>query len=988
MICFYFLCRLCKRTAMTTISQALASTPFQETPSAPQCSQGKSPWIPETPLSTSENSNAIDTYNAAINEIALLTPGVSREPLPFQLKIPWEEAREDDKKKIIKKASEDCLLVCKAIAPESGDKLFESLEFSKEERIDRPPRDDLVILMTAYKNASSKNLKKQILSLYAFRYPAKTLQAIHSPYGKLSNWQIKQARSHAKIYGPGTVPVSEKKHRVRLDMKKVDHFVEFANRPHFYQDVAYGNKILKLDSGEKIQMPNVVRTVARSTMINQYFEFCKEEQFEPLSRSTLFKILDVREASQRKSLQGLDNIAADGAAGFQTAARIIDDLEKGGGNKQWCNDAKRRLRDSKQYLKTDYPVHCKPDESTCADHCRKFALSDNCDPDFQVVCTHQHIENCDQCQTLKAVLDEVEAEIRSSSWNPYNQEHREDLLYDFERARSDIQQWKAHVLRSINQDEAKQDVLKMEDSSSALIVMDWAMKFLQLKYRERQCDWYGKRGLSWHISTVISFNASSEGLQLKSYAHLFDSCQQDWFAVCSILENLLKAIKTENPEIESVYLRSDGAGCYHNNSLIAAVTDIGERIGVRILRYDFSEPQHGKDVCDRILCPMKASIRRYCNEGHDILSADDMRRALSERFVKGTSACVCLTDVSKKTLDVQSVEGLSSYHNFAYETNGMRVWKSYGIGPGKLIPFDGLFRRHQSPTDLVVVRDFFPFKDTRLYKSACASGAEKEGIFPCPETGCQMTFEKFGDLEAHLDVGNHNPGKPKMESTFDKLRREWAQKFSTVDQVKKSASADRSTATASTSAGSRCELPLGWALQSPRRGATRFSNKVKEYLTAKFDIGEKTGDKADPMQVASDMRSAKDDGNSRLFTREEWLTKNQVKGFFSRLATGRRRRRNEDIDINDAYAEKEEEEREKLLADIASELSPQHPIFYDTTDLCKCVKEDKLQKFNVTMLKTILLHFDVAFNSKDRKKDLVQKMSSFVQECNCFLSNN
>lgn len=178
-ICFYFLCRLCKRTAMTTISQALASTPFQETTSAPQCSQGESPWIPETPLSTSENSNAIDTYNAAINEIALLTPGVSREPLPFQLKIPWEEAREDDKKKIIKKASEDCLLVCKAIAPKSGDKLFESLEFSKEERIDRPPRDDLVILMTAYKNASSKNLKKQILSLYAFRYPAKTLQAIH-----------------------------------------------------------------------------------------------------------------------------------------------------------------------------------------------------------------------------------------------------------------------------------------------------------------------------------------------------------------------------------------------------------------------------------------------------------------------------------------------------------------------------------------------------------------------------------------------------------------------------------------------------------------------------------------------------------------------------------------------------------------------------------------------------------------------------------------
>ena len=100
----------------------------------------------------------------------------------------------------------------------------------------------------------------------------------------------------------------------------------------------------------------IVARKFKCLMINQYFEFCKEGQFEPLSRSTLFKILEVQEASQRKSLEGLDNIAADGAAGFQTVAKIIDDLEKGGGNKQWCNDAKIRLRDSKQYLKTSCPL--------------------------------------------------------------------------------------------------------------------------------------------------------------------------------------------------------------------------------------------------------------------------------------------------------------------------------------------------------------------------------------------------------------------------------------------------------------------------------------------------------------------------------------------------------------------------------------------------------------------------------------------------------
>ena len=90
-----------------------------------------------------------------------------------------------------------------------------------------------------------------------------------------------------------------------------------------------------------MEMPNVVRTVTRSTMINQYMQLCQEEKCETLSRSTLFKILDVWEASQRKSLQCLDNTAGDGSAAFQTVEMIID----GGLEKKWCTEAKRKLED-------------------------------------------------------------------------------------------------------------------------------------------------------------------------------------------------------------------------------------------------------------------------------------------------------------------------------------------------------------------------------------------------------------------------------------------------------------------------------------------------------------------------------------------------------------------------------------------------------------------------------------------------------------------
>ena len=51
---------------------------------------------------------------------------------------------------------------------------------------------------------------------------------------------------------------------------------------------------------------------------------------EPLSSSTLFKVL---EASQRKSLQGLDNTAADGAAGFQTFETLVETHGKTGMDK-------------------------------------------------------------------------------------------------------------------------------------------------------------------------------------------------------------------------------------------------------------------------------------------------------------------------------------------------------------------------------------------------------------------------------------------------------------------------------------------------------------------------------------------------------------------------------------------------------------------------------------------------------------------------------
>ena len=531
----------------------------------------------------------------------------------------------------------------------------------------------------------------------------------HETYEPITRWQIKQARKHAKEKGPGIPQEKTVQHRIRLPMAKVDHFIDFVNRPYFYQDVAHGTRVIKLETGEKLAMPNVVCTVTRTTMINQYLQYCDEERFSPLNTRTLYKILEVREASQRRSLQGLDNIATDGAAGFETLEKIVDELKSSGADSKWCEQSKTTLKSCKRYLKTEYIVNCRDGQpSTCPDHCRNFALSDNSDDAFKVECDHVHDTVCNSCESLKTVLWEMEDQIRNEHIAFYSKDHQDDTLYYFVKAKQSIFDWKVHILRSCNQEKAKQDRLQNLTTSEAIIVMDWAMKFQQMKFREKQLEWFGKRGLSWHISSVILKDENSKEVEVQSYAHLFDSCTQDWYAVTSILEDLLVKFKSTHPSISQVYLPSDEAGCYHNNFLIAALPSIGERTGILVRRFDHSELQYGRDICDRILHPMKAAIRTFCNEGHDILTANDMHIALKERQVKGTTAAICSVEESNKNAEVRKLEGFTKFHNFSFEFEGIHVWRCYGIGSGKFVPCKSLILQSQKSPSLITKEPFYP----------------------------------------------------------------------------------------------------------------------------------------------------------------------------------------------------------------------------------------------------------------------------------------
>ena len=161
-------------------------------------------------------------------------------------------------------------------------------------------------------------------------------------------------------------------------------------------------------------------------------------------------------------------------------------------------DITKKLKESKLYLKTDYKFHIKENDP-CADHCRNFALSDPKDELFNVSCQHEHTIQCDRC----GLFEETSEKLKEYANMESNQEERNILLHDLSNSKEKIDNWKTHIIRTVNQDSCRTELIQGLRPNQMIIIMDWAMKFLPMLYRQKQSDWFGQKGLNWHVCVCI-----------------------------------------------------------------------------------------------------------------------------------------------------------------------------------------------------------------------------------------------------------------------------------------------------------------------------------------------------------------------------------------------------------------------------------------------------------------------------------------------------
>ncbi|XP_078372543.1 uncharacterized protein LOC144656177 [Oculina patagonica] len=129
------------------------------------------------------------------------------------------------------------------------------------------------------------------------------------------------------------------------------------------------------------------------------------------------------------------------------------------------------------------------------------------------------------------------------------------------------------------------------------------------------------------------------------------------------------------------------------------------------------------------------------------------------------------------------------------------------------------------------------------------------------------------------------------------------------------------------------------------------------------------------------MRYARKENGQRLFQVDEFLTAQQIQGYFSRTAAKLKHATSQSAhvtDDNDLLAAQEEEAFTSARASILDQCQLVHPIVYDTLNMiCSLYTSNKLTKLSVAQLRSIcdFYNMDIEAQSSKRKAPYISFIS-------------
>ncbi len=333
------------------------------------------------------------------------------------------------------------------------------------------------------------------------------------------------------------------------------------------------------------------------------------------------------------------------------------------------------------------------------------------------------------------------------------------------------------------------------------------------------------------------------------------------FSICSFLCLILG--------FKKIFLRSDNAGCYHNKSLIAVADLIAQNCSMKVSRYDFCEPQTGKDICDRKISVLKRAISRYIDSGYDVTNAVELKNALDSRNLEGTYVYVC----PEQEIDFKedfNFNLISTYNSFVYHDDYLVAYKYNNIGNGEKFYYKNLLKKGRDKINnkikLMKITENIENNNT-FFKVINKNSNVK--IYKCEH--CDFIVDEKNLLSQHNTQYHLSKNKQ-----IDNIKLKYAGLCINVRKQFVVSQQNYKT----TEIYNQNTLNIGFAIKS--RVLVRFTVDQIKFMTDEFNKGVKDKkNKSCPLETEKKMLLLHI--NKGLYRPEELLSQSQIKSYFSKL---------------------------------------------------------------------------------------------------------
>jgi len=401
-----------------------------------------------------------------------------------------------------------------------------------------------------------------------------------------------------------------KESRCRIPPEKIQSVVKFALEPAHASTLSWGVKTVRLSSSETVQLPSIVRRMQTTDLYERYLQTV-DTGFQ-VGRSTFHSIVSTITKDDPALLCSVDYttgvLVHDS---IETLQEIVDAFTTSTEDKQTMTNWLEVMRN---FVKVQYDDHVIIEDDDVPSHGIRHALEVPATSDSRVT-KNGH---CNACAYVPWCIEQLRRLVRNANVS-VDTAKIQDALRVLDDIEHKLVLYQGHRARVVNQQRAiaaveaelKQKAESGEQPDTALLTMDFKMKFEERSARETSAQHFGKRGMSWHGCNIAYYVKSESQTQDPSTERpagrvnvyldqiIEGTNAQSATTAFSLLEAALVWIRKNLPFIKNVVLLSDNAKCYQSNELRSLIAMLNRKSAVKVIRYLFSETQDGKSTFAR-----------------------------------------------------------------------------------------------------------------------------------------------------------------------------------------------------------------------------------------------------------------------------------------------------------------------------------------------------------------------------------------------------